>query len=118
MEDDPSLNNTHELNPFLILSHFKKVPTEVFSLTHLRKLHLVGAPLLIEKQLREVPPCIALLINLEELNLRWNNLWTLPFTFTKLSRLRKLDLSFNKYKQLPTEVYSLSSLEVPITALV
>ncbi|MDU0369877.1 leucine-rich repeat domain-containing protein [Hymenobacter endophyticus] len=51
------------------------------------------------------------LYNLEELSLEASYLPVLPPGFTKLKRLKKLNLSYNRLTQFPTELYQLDSLE-------
>ncbi|RSK37460.1 leucine-rich repeat domain-containing protein [Hymenobacter metallilatus] len=51
------------------------------------------------------------LYNLEELSLEASYLPALPPGFTKLKRLKKLNLSYNRLTQFPTDLYQLDSLE-------
>lgn len=60
--------------------------------------------------IREVPPCIGMLTNLERLNLSSNALRRLPGEFANLTMLRHLDLSSNSFFEFPLELTHLPNL--------
>ena len=80
------------------------LPPEIAQLTNLQQLNLAG------NELTTLPPEIAQLTNLQELNLARNQLTTLPPVIAQLTSLQRLDLDGNELTTLPPEIAQLTSL--------
>lgn len=63
------------------------------------------------KKLKEIPPEIFYLTNLQELNLSKNKITQIPTSINKLCKLQRLDLSQNKLITLAPELYDLLELQ-------
>jgi internalin A len=81
-----------------------KIPDEVFTLKHLKKLKLS------HNQIYEIPESIGKLSNLTQLDLRKNQLTTVPESISKLSNLTQLGLRKNQLTTVPESISKLSNL--------
>jgi len=81
---------------------------EIDKLPVLIRLDLIGKRW---NQLRSLPPEIGKLTNLPELNLSFNQLNSLPPEIGKLTNLKKLFLSSNQLSTLPPEIRKLANLK-------
>ena len=86
------------------IDRLKEIPPEVFELEQLESLNLK------RNQLKKLPDYITKLSNLTELNLSYNQLTTLPESITKLSNVTWLNLNVNQLKTLPESITKLSNL--------
>ncbi len=82
----------------------KEIPPEVFELEQLESLNLSG------NHIATIPQDITKLSNLAGLSLSRNQLTTLPESITKISNLTWLDLSGNRLTNLPESITKLSNL--------
>ncbi len=82
----------------------KEIPPEVFELEQLESLNLSG------NHIATIPQDITKLSNFAGLYLRNNQLTTLPESITKLSNLTELDLRNNQLTPLPESISKLSNL--------
>lgn len=97
----------------LTLSIDVAIPDDVFELTGLTRLQLLGPKTVAFSRaipLRELPPEIARLGQLAELSVRGNELVGLPTEIGELSELESLDLTANEISTFPLEVGQLPGL--------
>src|SRR5436309_5088834 len=85
--------------------NLKQLPPEIGLLTNLQELYLF------KNQLEQIPPEIGKLTNLQVLHLENNLLEQLPPQIGKLTRLRLLSLSANRLNRLPPQIGELTSLQ-------
>lgn len=85
--------------------NLKEIPPGVFSLPNLQVLDLS------RNKIREVPAEIAKMTSLEELNLSNNKFKEFPEAVTKLRGLRKLALNRNLIEVIPPSIGNMESLE-------
>lgn len=90
----------------LSLSGIQTIPAEVAKLPNLQVLIISGT----QVDLKQVISMISAL-PIQELYVRESQLSVLPSEITKLSNLKQLDLSFNKYTSLPAEMSQLGKLQ-------
>lgn len=89
----------------IVLEGIVKIPTFVFSFTHLKHLTLVNG------YLKTVPEKIDTFAVLETLNLSNNDINKLPESICTLGKLQTLDLSYNDINKLPENIGSLDQLK-------
>jgi Leucine-rich repeat (LRR) protein len=85
-----------------------KLPADVAKLPNLQAIFLAGNAALDLKQVLDQLSTLPI----QELYLRENQLSALPPEVAKLQNLRQLDLSFNKYTTLPAEIGKLPNLQI------
>ncbi len=89
---------------FLIGNNLAEIPPEIGQLNKLEMLYLS------DNKLKELPVEIAQLINIIELNLDHNQLSILPPVICQLPNLEKLYLRHNRLTLLPPEIFHLTNL--------
>ncbi|CAG0888012.1 unnamed protein product [Cyprideis torosa] len=105
-KDLVSLEHLQDLD--LSENQLTRIPDGVYGLPKLKRFDLS------ENQLKELPTSIDLWTDLEVLDLSGNSLKALPTNICKLSKLRRLYLSYNEldFQGLPAGLGKLGSLEV------
>lgn len=91
-------------NPKLGTVGLTVLPESIGTLTALEKLFVSG------NSLKTVPPELAQLVNLTELDLSSNEIAELPAQIGNMTGLRKLDISNNRISVFPESMYSLKKL--------
>ncbi|KAE8692246.1 O-fucosyltransferase family protein isoform 1 [Hibiscus syriacus] len=88
---------------------FGQIPSSIFRITSLKGIYLKDNSLS-----RSLPDDLCVhLPNLEVLHLNRNELFgNIPSTLGKCSNLRNLALSFNKFSEIPTCIFNISSLKI------
>lgn len=90
----------------LSLTIVQNLPADVAKLPNLQVLIISGTKIDLKQVISQVSG-----LPIQELYLRESELSVLPAEITKLSNLKQLDLSFNKYTSLPAEMSQLSKLQ-------
>lgn len=119
-EEIANLTNLEELN--LGGNSLSHLPNSIGNLINLRKLDLGYDPVPLGQEgdlfpeplrnkIKNLPPQISKLKNLEYLNLGWNELEEIPKEIGNLSKLRLLYLERNKITKIPNEIRNLTNLK-------
>ena len=89
------------------LSHsdIKEIPPEIGNLINLDRLYFHN------NQIRKIPSEIGNLINLDILSLSYNNIGEIPTEIGKLTNLKMLNLNYNKIKSVPDDMRKLINLQ-------
>ncbi|MBE6115073.1 MAG: leucine-rich repeat domain-containing protein [Erysipelotrichaceae bacterium] len=117
------------LDSFTVVDMDVKLPEELYSLMHLKKLRLSGMKLnkvssniinlynleelsLDNNEFTEIPQIIYELASLQKLSFRQNQIKEISKDIEGLARLKELDLSYNQLIDLPIQITNLNDLRV------
>lgn len=88
-----------------------ELPVELFELVNLQSLVLGRYRTAVKNAIKNIPPDIGKLINLEVLDLTDNQISELPEEIAQLKKLKRLVLSNNRLRDFPNSICELSGLE-------
>lgn len=95
----------------LSAEHFDEFPMHISGLTKLRSLNISkSGSMLHNRRMKQLPPAIGQLKELEVLSIRNCSLTTLPDTFGNLKNLRWLDISNNPFEAVPAAIYECDAI--------